>query len=52
MADQISGAQDQIPRLFDSAAVRSNRTRAASGYAAFDFLKAEAAARLADRLEL
>ena len=52
MAEQFSGAQNQIPRLFDSAAVRLNRTRAASGYAAFDFLKAEAAVRLADRLEL
>jgi NADH dehydrogenase [ubiquinone] 1 alpha subcomplex assembly factor 5 len=41
-----------IPRLFDQAAQRRNRERAAAGYGGFDFLKREAAMRIADRLEL
>ena len=39
-----------IPRLFDNAAQRRNRARAATGFAGFDFLKREAAVRMADRL--
>ena len=42
----------QVPTLFDKAAVRRNRARAAAGYDAFAFLKDEAALRLADRVEL
>lgn len=41
-----------IPRLFDQAAQRHYRARAAAGYSEFDFLKKEAAIRIADRLEL
>jgi NADH dehydrogenase [ubiquinone] 1 alpha subcomplex assembly factor 5 len=41
-----------IPRLFDSAAQRRNRSRAAPRFADFDFLKREAALRMADRLAL
>ena len=41
-----------IPRFFDSAAQRRNRTRAAPGFAGFDFLKREAVLRMADRLAL
>ena len=41
-----------IPRLFDSAAQRRNRTRAAAGFGGFDFLKREAVLRMADRLAL
>lgn len=43
---------DTIPRLFDTRAQRQNRTRAVKGYADFNFLKQEAAIRLADRVEL
>jgi NADH dehydrogenase [ubiquinone] 1 alpha subcomplex assembly factor 5 len=43
---------DQVPTLFDKAAVRRNRARAAAGYDAFAFLKDQAALRLADRVEL
>ena len=43
---------DQIPRLFDSEAQRRNRSRAAVGFADFNFLKEEAAIRLADRVDL
>ena len=41
-----------IPRLFDQTAQRRNRARAAAGFSGFDFLKLEAAIRIADRLEL
>lgn len=41
-----------IPRLFDQAAQRRYRARAAAGFSGFDFLKKEAAIRIADRLEL
>jgi NADH dehydrogenase [ubiquinone] 1 alpha subcomplex assembly factor 5 len=41
-----------IPRFFDSAAQRRNRTRAAPGFDGFDFLKREAVLRMADRLAL
>jgi len=43
---------DGIPRIFDMHAQRRNRDRAASGFRMFDFLKREAALRIADRLEL
>ena len=52
MNDQLSATPGDIPRLFDIAALRRHRARAAAGYARFDFLKAEAAIRLADRLDL
>ena len=52
MNDQLSATPGDIPRLFDIAALRRHRARAAAGYAGFDFLKAEAAIRLADRLDL
>jgi len=41
-----------IPRLFDQTAQRRYRDRAAAGFGGFDFLKREAALRIADRLEL
>ena len=41
-----------IPRLFDQTAQRRHRDRAAAGFGGFDFLKREAALRIADRLEL
>ena len=41
-----------IPRLFDQTAQRRHRDRAADGFGGFDFLKREAAVRIADRLEL
>jgi len=41
-----------IPRLFDYAQHCRNRARAAASFADFDFLKSEAALRLADRLDL
>ena len=41
-----------IPRLFDQTAQRRYRVRAAAGFGGFDFLKREAALRIADRLEL
>ena len=41
-----------IPRLFDQVAQRRHRARAAAGFSGFDFLKKEAAIRIADRLEL
>ena len=44
--------EPSIPRLFDQAAQRRNRARAAAGFSGFDFLKREAAIRIADRLEL
>jgi SAM-dependent methyltransferase len=40
-----------IPRLFDRAAIRRNRTRAARQFAAHDVLLREAVARLLDRLD-
>lgn len=43
---------DTIPQLFDTVAQRHNRSRAAKRYAEFNFLKQEAAMRLADRVEL
>ena len=52
MAEQHSDTQDQVPRLFDGVALRRNRARAAAGFDDFDFLKAEAALRLVDRVEL
>ena len=52
MNDQLSATPGDIPRLFDIAALCRHRARAAAGYAGFDFLKAEAAIRLADRLDL
>ena len=42
----------QIPRLFDLDAQLRNRSRAAPGYGEFDFLKREAALRMADRLDV
>jgi NADH dehydrogenase [ubiquinone] 1 alpha subcomplex assembly factor 5 len=45
-------AENMNPKLFDYAAQRRNRTRAVSSFDAFNFLKQEAALRLADRLEL
>jgi SAM-dependent methyltransferase len=45
-------SESSIPRLFDMACHHGNRERAARGYGAFNFLKSEAALRLADRLEL
>lgn len=45
-------ASDGIPRIFDTGAQRRHRNRAAPGFKAFDFLKREAALRIADRLEL
>ena len=44
--------EPSIPRLFDQTAQRRNRARAAAGFCGFDFLKREAAIRIADRLEL
>ena len=44
--------EPSIPRLFDQTAQRRNRARAAAGFSGFDFLKREAAIRIADRLEL
>jgi len=41
-----------IPRLFDQQAQRRHRERAAAGFGGFDFLKREAALRVADRLDL
>ena len=41
-----------IPRLFDQTAQRRHRDRAAGGFGGSDFLKCEAAVRIADRLEL
>jgi SAM-dependent methyltransferase len=40
-----------IPRVFDRAAIRRNRARAARDFAAHDVLLREAAARLLDRLD-
>lgn len=40
-----------IPQVFDRAAIRRNRARAASNFAAHDVLLREAAARLLDRLD-
>ena len=47
-----SAMNPEIPRLFDYAQHRRNRTRAAASFSEFDFLKTEGALRLADRLEL
>ena len=44
--------EPSIPRLFDLTAQRRNRARAAAGFSGFDFLKREAAIRIADGLEL
>ena len=49
---RIMNEAPTIPRLFDSAAQRRNRSRAAPHFADFDFLKREAALRMADRLAL
>lgn len=47
-----SAMSPEIPRLFDYAQHRRNRTRSAATFGEFDFLKTEAALRLAERLEL
>ena len=49
---QNQSNRSAIPRLFDMARHRGNRERAAGAYAGFNFLKAEGAVRLADRLEI
>ena len=52
---EIAGMMSEpttIPKLFDSAAQRRNRGRAAADFGGYDFLKREATGRLADRLEL
>ena len=49
-ARHIPGMSDSM-LVFDRAAVRARRDRAAAGYAGFSFLKQEVAARLADRLD-
>ena len=51
MNDQLSATPGDIPQFFDIAALRRHRARAAAGYTGFDFLKAEAAMRLADRVD-
>ena len=44
--------EPSIPRLFDQTAQRRHRARAAAGFSGYDFLKREAAIRIADRLDL